>query len=465
MAEIAAAAAVTSSVVSLFDVCKGLISSIVKGITQVKLNDDGIVNCVQKARYLERYIESIERNCKECHWMSRDTQEELTIKLEYVNSLLDNVCKRCNELSTKQKKWKFFNASGMKQLMDTSFEDLRVVDNHLDVINKQIKHTKAVPIISPAVSEVDFHLPAQIREVTANPNGKYLNVSWEDIENSPSNLEKYNIYVDDNLRAFYSLSTTDIQSNKHVYSVRLQLNDSCVHLHTVQVSAVNKAGEEGLKSSQVAVLMNQCPPDVKPTGLKVETALSRTSVVLSVDRPINYDDMGKTICKIHGYANRKIQIEKEAKFIESCNPQSSILNFEIGRIDPVWDCRVAVCFCNEHGEGMRSKEISFKIDSLHPSTPKLSSKQITSRTVEVDIFTETNPGSVSHCYVFQKQDGGDKIVMELEEPIKQAGDNPIYHDIKGLQPDTMYQFYVISVSAADQRTYESDHLPVKTKAE
>lgn len=61
----------------------------------------------------------------------------------------------------------------MKKLMDASFTDLLEVDNRLDEVDKQIKHTKANPIISPAISEVDFHLPAQIREVTANPDGKF----------------------------------------------------------------------------------------------------------------------------------------------------------------------------------------------------------------------------------------------------------------------------------------------------
>lgn len=79
-----------------------------------------------------------------------------------------------------------------------------------------------------------------------------------------------------------------------------------MHLHMVQVSAVNKAGEEGLKSRQVAVLMNKHPPDVKPTGVKVATVSLRTSVVLSVDHPNHCDDMGITNCKIHGYANRRI---------------------------------------------------------------------------------------------------------------------------------------------------------------
>lgn len=72
----------------------------------MKLNDSDILRCVLKTKFLKKKIERIERNCKECHWMSRDAQEELTNELEYVNSLLGNVCKSCSELSTKQEEYK-----------------------------------------------------------------------------------------------------------------------------------------------------------------------------------------------------------------------------------------------------------------------------------------------------------------------------------------------------------------------
>lgn len=457
MAQIAAASAVTSSAVSLFGVCRDLASSIVKGINQMNLNDEHTLNCFLKTKLLKNEIADIETIYKECHWMSRATQRSLTIELEYVKSLLDNVCNRCSRLSTKQKMYKFVIGSGIRCLMETSFSDLLEVDNRLAKVKGQIKDIRANPMISPAVSEVDFHLPAQIRKVTTNQDGKYLVVNWEDTDNTPSNLEQYNIYVDDNIRTFYPVTTTHIQSNIHVHSARVPLDDWCIH--TIQVSAVNKAREEGSKSDHMVVLMNQHPPNVKPTGVKVAAASSRTSVLFCVDRPVNYNDMEIIKCKIHGYANRRICIEREADCLES----SDTIIFEIGDIDPAWDCQVTVCFCNEYGEGLQSDEIPFKIDSMHPSAPKLSSKQITSTIVKVEIFTEINPGNVLCYYLFQKQDKN-KIVLHLKEPIKQLEDNPIFHDIDGLQPNTKYKFWVVSVSATDENTYESETLTVKTKA-
>ena len=86
----AAAASVTTSVVSLVGVCKDLISSIVDGIEKVNLNNIKISICFQKAKFLLDSVDKVEKKLQ-CFWLDCHTQDELTKKLEYIKGLLHNI--------------------------------------------------------------------------------------------------------------------------------------------------------------------------------------------------------------------------------------------------------------------------------------------------------------------------------------------------------------------------------------
>ena len=173
-------------------------------------------------------------------------------------------------------------------------------------------------------------------------------------------------------------------------------------MYFVGVSTVNKADQERWRSSPVSVLMNKCPPGIKPTGLKVLTASSRSSVVLSIDRPENFDEMAISKCKICGFANETIPVTKEA-ILRETQRHTNTLQFEVKVIEPTWNCRVAVFFCNDHGDSIRSDEITFQIDSMKPSKPNLSLIQKSSKVVQLEILTETNPGNVLQYHLYRRQ--------------------------------------------------------------
>ena len=82
MAECAAASATFTSAVSLFIICKDLISSISSGIDQVKQNNTKAVNCSMKAKFLANLTNICETKYTKClTWLDHISQDELAIKL------------------------------------------------------------------------------------------------------------------------------------------------------------------------------------------------------------------------------------------------------------------------------------------------------------------------------------------------------------------------------------------------
>ena len=283
-------------------------------------------------------------------------------------------------------------------------------------------------------------------------------VSWEDPANSADSISHYKIYVDDNLLDIY---VPDQMTSAGEHSARLSTTFDIVRMHHVQVSAVNKADQEGRRSSHTSVLMNQCPPNIKPTGLKVLTASSRTSVILSVNCPENFDKtlMKISKCKVNGIANEN-PISREASY----QIYSNTFRFEITDIEPCWNCRVAVIFSNEHGDGKLSDEILFQINSMKPSKPELLLIHRSNTTVKFQILTVINPGNVQEYHVYKKL-GSDGMLEREPNPIIPEGIAPIIHEVTDLQPHKKYFFHVTAVSAIDNSTYESDVLKIKTSAQ
>ena len=457
--EIAAAASLATSAVSLFGACKDLISSIISGVEQVQQNNTKALNCFMKARFLAKLTEKCEERYEQCYWLDHVLQDELATKLEYIESLLKRIK---SLLPTNQKKRKWFKAGSDREFIDQLEGLLKEVDNELGKLSKEIDQILARPRCpSSAVSEVDHPLPSKVTDLRAKQEGKYVVVSWKDCTNSAENVLHYNIYIDDNVWDVYDPHTSSsIDSSEH--SVRMTTTFDPWHLYFVTVSAVNKASQEGQRSSPVQILMNACPPDIKPMGLKVLTALSRKSVILSVNCPENFNEMAISKCKIQGFADGTIQITREANFLENQGHRDNLL-FEVTDIEPMWNCRVAVTFSNDYGEGIRSDEIRFQINSMRPSKPNLSLIENSSNSVKVEISTETNPGNVLGYQLYKRQ--GSKGKKEREGvPIIQQGSDPINYTINDLQPRKKYHFFVVSESAMDQSTLESDILKVKTPA-
>ena len=383
--------------------------------------------------------------------------------MKYINDLLEDIK---SKIPSKRKWWPG-RARSEKEFMDLLDDTLKEVDSGLTKVSAEIKeelvHSRCP---SSAVSDIDFPLPSKVTKVEAKPEGKYMVVSWQDNENSADNIKQYNniIYIDDIVRDIYadSGSGANLTSNKY-YSVRLGVVFDTWGRHYVQVSAVNKADQEGQKSSYVLILMNQCPPNIKPMGLKVLTVSSRTSLVLSVDYPENFDDMAISKCKIYGFADRTIPMTREASFLETRRPSdhTNTLQFEVTDIEPQWNCQATVFFCNDYGEGIRSDKIGFQINSLRPSKPTLSLIEKSNNSIKIEISTKTNPGNVLQYHLYRRQ--GYKGKKEKEpEPIKQRGSAPIIYDINDLQPSKKYHLYIVSESAIDKSTLESDILQVKT---
>ena len=462
--EVAAAASVATSVVSLIGTCKDLLSSIVDGIEKVKLNNIEVSICFQKAKFLLDSVDKTEKKLQRC-WLDSHTQDELTPKLEYIKCLLHNILEK---LPMNQKKRTLFKAKRVKELIDTLQGVLREVDTRLhqltNITDKLLAHSRCPSITSSAVSETDNPLPHVVEEVKVKPDGKHMVVSWKDYANNAANIKQYNIYVDDNLKDVYYPNTDSAESNEH--SARLRTIFEGWRMYFVQVAAVNKGDHEGRISDHVPVYMNQHPPNVKPTSVTFISATSRTSVLFSVDRPETYNDMGITACKVHGLDDQGISLTKKEK-CQVSKEHPNTLNFEIKDIDPARLYRLAVFFCNEHGDGKRSDELSFQINSMNPSKPNIILlRKVSSTSVQVRISTERNSGNVWYYYLFRIQGANGKPNME-PEPIKASGNTPADCEINGLKPSTLYKFYVVSIPVQELcecTTCESNILEVRTTA-
>ena len=459
--ETTAAASASSAAVSLFSVCKDLISAIIKGTQQVNQNNTKAINCSIKAKCLVKLIDTYETKYNECStWLDHISREELKSKLEYIKSLLKNAE---SEIPTNQKKRKWFKADSVREFIATLEVTLKEVDNELAKLKETITQILDRPRRpSSAFSEIDYPLPSVVTDVAAKSEGNYIVVSWKD-PNSTDNIQHYNIYVDELVQDIYDPSTSP-NNNSNEYSVRLSTRFDAWGMYLIQVSAVNKAKQEGQRSSHVSVVMNKCPPDIKPAGLKVLTASSRTSVILGVDRPENFDKMEISKCKICGVADKRSPLSMEGILLE-IERDTNTLHFEVKDIESTWNCEVAVIFCNDHGDGIRSDEIiQFQIDSMKPSKPNLSLIQKSSEAVKIEILTEINPGNILQYHLYRQQGSQNGELKQEPQPIKQQGAAPITYDINDLQPRKKYYFHVVSESAVDGSTYKSDILMVKTPA-
>ena len=142
------------------------------------------------------------------------------------------------------------------------------------------------------------------------------------------------------------------------------------------------------------------------------------------------------------------------------------MTFEIRGIDPAWNCKVAIVFSSEYGDSETSEKVSFQINSMNPSKPHLSLKNVLSTSVQVEISTETNACNVLCYYLFRKQCSSGQHVME-PEPIERR-ENPFFYTFNDLLPSTTYDLYAVSIPINDVQdsipTAQSNFLNVKTRA-
>ena len=439
MAEAAAAQAVTATgALSLFSACKTLISSIKKSIDQVKRNELKVTFWLKKTELLSKLIEQCERKYNQCPWLDQFSQEELLIKLEYIKNELKMAVHAMPE------KQHFYKAHSDKKVIDLLTESINNVDIKLGELKTAIDEILARPRRpSTAVSEVDSPLLKEVTNVKAKAQGQYIIVSWRDDVNSVDSIMYYNIYVNDSVTDTYDPRTSDSVVN---YSAKTTTTFAAWQSYRVSITAVNMAGHEGYRSEDDIVLMNQSRPNGKPKGLKVVTALSRTSVLLSVKRPNNLDYEAMMWCNVYVRVGTETMRDKVTYEETDSGPEEKNIEFQAKNIDPDRSCQVSVAFGNEYGTGEQSEEIMVSVNSMKPSTPILSKNSSTSDRAVLEICTKANFGNVEQYQVYMKQ--GFLGRFEAKGPPVKPEDATatMIHPIDNLQPRKTYFFYVVSKS-------------------
>ena len=158
-----------------------------------------------------------------------------------------------------------------------------------------------------------FPQPKSVVEVSAEPNGEFLRVRWKDVMNESTTISAYHIYVDDRYLGSYNPTAEGTDSDEDsVYVVSIQNSDTLIGWtqHSVQVCAANRAGQQGPKSTHVPVIMNQHPPTVKPSAVKLN-ALSKSTVQLSFDYPKGFRTMGIAECHVTGRVDSDIYTDSK----------------------------------------------------------------------------------------------------------------------------------------------------------
>lgn len=431
----AIAQGVTTGASELFRVCKELISSIKQGIDQIKINQVDIPFLFQKAGNLLRLAGECEELYNQCPCLDRLSQMELQNKLENIK---DTLKLAYQYVPTNQEKKRFYNASPDKKIIDLLKEKLMEVDNELFKLKEELKKIHDRPRRpSTAVSDVDFPFPSKVTDFKAEAQGQYIRVSFTDDANEANDIKNYNIHIDGKIVDIYNPNPR-INANQH--SARTTSVFNPWQFYRVSITAVNKADQEGYPTEPITVLMDKSPPVGRPTGLMVVTALSRTSVDLSVDYPENFDEIAMEKCVV--YVTMKGTTESQvAHYQES----KDTLRFTVKNIDPACTCRVVVAFANQYGVGEQSGEITFKINSMKPSKPDLSVSAPTSDKAILTILTKDHPGNVVRYFVYKKQGFIGKFeLVPLSQPVKPQGTDQVTCPINGLLPHKRYSFFVTS---------------------
>ena len=279
-----------------------------------------------------------------------------------------------------------------------------------------------------------FPLPEAVVDVSAEPNGKLLQVKWRDANNKQGTVCRYHIYVDNNPPLLHKIDSDDTDGNDGI-KVNIQDSNKLIGWkpHNIRVCAVNLAGLEGPLSAHVPVVMNQHPPTVKPMGVELN-ATSKSTIILSFDFPKGLDKMEIDMCHVTG------QVEGESYTnmvgVKICKGHQQDRGFVIlENIDPTKLYEIYLSFSNKFGCGSRCKKpVTFKIEDLKPSAPLLEVESSTKSSITVKCKVELHAGAVKLYNLYMSQ--GRKRWVPI------ASFDSEKYEVKNLESGTTYNFYV-----------------------
>ena len=494
----------------------GIIKSIYDAISTMKANS--VVRAEYQTQFslLESVLANIQENLSAHHGLQNDKAIFTTlINLEQIIKKIINLCQDLDPSNKESKKKvvqyvKNLALSGsqsrtLEHLNREFLQAIAIANLAMQGVTQKIKiferinrtrdHDHLIEALHPTGGVYDHgEPPAAVTNVSAEPQGKYLKVSWNDEENKNQQLKEYEIMLMRHNIVKYKCDT---------WSAGVCIKTDQVKPWTVcnvQVRAVSNTGSSPWSQPTCNVLMNQSPP-VKPQ-ISLVSAPTSTSLCFQVKRPelYNLQQIAHCIVKKQRSDPSHLRMDWETEQI-ACKftDDASVCNIEAHNFQTTSGYKVQICLCNEWGESEPSEEIvTDPITSMLPRPPRrLFFVKVSRSHNEVWLIWKpprVNQGCIKRYVVEMKKKNSTWQDVSANEISNATGINKLFlrpmqtsslrhvpaqtlHDLMSkeqrnecfcmpvtcLNQKTTYKFRVCAISLNDQKGLYSNELELETK--
>lgn len=245
-----------------------------RGKNLMEVNDLNINLVRSKIITMQQLMET--NQCSDIILLDTHLRTEMTIILMEFQSRLMVCENHLMEMTGPQKRFsppRIMKPSGEKELLTQIHEEVRSIDNEYikfcdDLESKKERQRRSS--LASSVSETDFPTLDEVTNFQAKPCRQCIIVEWKD---KNKNVKEYCIEVKrENATSYDWRFHCKAVEGRMEYSEKFVNNElpfASWSTYFVRVFAVNTAEIKGPSTTPVGVFMNQYPPDIKPSGLRV----------------------------------------------------------------------------------------------------------------------------------------------------------------------------------------------------
>ena len=345
-----------------------------------------------------------------------------------------------NKVSIKfvQTELEYVHVNLENQVICAISQQITVVEVQVEDRIKKVRRDAAYPLagVYPVSSEV-LKPPAAVSKPVVDFKGEQMRVSWEDNDNPPDSLAKYEVRIDDsNNDMFEAIGCKCISIGPPKIEPGM--------LYTIQVRGVNGRGP-GEWSEQLIARSKTAPPK-RPDKPKVFLTPINAKIFVRIPgiREAHGAPVSEVIIEYCEYDNGS-KLNSETKSIEE-KESEHIREFLIHDLSPNTSYFFRIILINESGQSAPSESVDVTTDIPIPGKPTYfrPSSYFTSNLIKIRWKPPKEyPEFVDHYEVQYKRR---KKELNSKEPYAVIRTTKISAEAENLKSDTWYVFHVKAVN-------------------